>query len=137
MKKQTLILLTMLAVLWVVLVPAQVPRQKAPPIPLDPAEAAWRDYIKADKELNAAYQMLAESLGDARKEAKTKLQAAQLAWIKYRDLTVASEMALRGEGPQADLAHHRSLETLTRERTARLKGMIKELLSQSADSGKP
>lgn len=70
----------LLAALLVAANPAPEPSHATSTFEID--EQAARDFQAADHDLNQAYQRLLPKLA---KPARAKLQAAQLAWIPYRD----------------------------------------------------
>lgn len=72
----------------------------------------------ADKLLNTTYNQLMKKL-DA--TAKKKLVAAELAWIKFRDLQAASESDWYRGGSMAPMIYSSCVERLTRERIKDLK----------------
>lgn len=93
---------------------------------------AIRGYIHIDKQMNAAYKavMAIYDLNlfhqtEGVKEEKAKLQAAQLAWLKYRDLAVKSEQSLY----KSRRTYYWSLAGLTAQRTDRLKEMLQQMMN--------
>jgi uncharacterized protein YecT (DUF1311 family) len=101
--------------------PAQ--QGKAGPSPGQIFTAALRDYNRADRELNRAYQRLAAALEP---DPRAKLKTAELAWLRYRDAEGAFRASdFRGEKlePTARLGY---LEHLTRSRTKELNDAYKQ-----------
>jgi uncharacterized protein YecT (DUF1311 family) len=80
-------------------------------------------YDAAERELNAAYQNLLRHLDVAQ---KSKLRAAQRAWLRYRDSNADLQASLAKEGTLAPLLKIASLTEMTKARTLELK---KALLS--------
>jgi uncharacterized protein YecT (DUF1311 family) len=81
----------------------------------------------ADDELNAAYhQLLRKAAGDA--VALRKIEAAQRAWIIFRDAQIAAfypaEDKQREYGSVSPMCADLLLADLTRERTKMLKEML-------------
>ena len=79
---------------------------------------------KADDALNAAYKELLAKLDD---EGKTKLQAAEKAWIKFRDAECESAADDYRGGSIKPLIYNNCTKALTETRTADLKARLKEL----------
>lgn len=89
-----------------------------------------RWYLKTDKIMNVAYKQLVGIYetnpfhqASYVQEEKAALQAAQLAWLKYRDLAVKSELSLHYSRKE----YYMSLAELTMQRTERLKDMMKRM----------
>ena len=76
-------------------------------------QQADADFKKADKQLNAKYQKLMKQL-DA--TGKKKLVAAELAWIKFRDLQAEVEMDWYRGGSLGLLMYAQCKERLTKAR---------------------
>lgn len=86
-------------------------------------KAATRDYARADKVLNRAYEQLARALEP---EPRAKLKVAELAWLRFRDAEGefrASEFKGAKLQPAARLGY---LEDLTRRRTQELNNAYKQ-----------
>lgn len=80
---------------------------------------------KTDQMLNETYRLLLDVYDDGN-DAKVKLKATQLAWIKYRDLAVGSENACNPAGSDVSrIEYYISMESLTWERLQRIGGMLK------------
>lgn len=90
-----------------------------------------REYLKADKQLNAIYKMLMEiyekadaSLGnEVIEDMQNRLETAQVAWLKYRDLAAESETSVYYSKDR----YYVSMAELTRQRVERLKGMLENM----------
>ncbi len=82
---------------------------------------ADRSFRAADAELNQIYQALAQKVT---KPGAAKLNAAQRAWIAYRDAQCAFETAGTEGGSIHPMIVSGCLETLTRAQTKRLAGQL-------------
>ncbi|MBW4494527.1 MAG: DUF1311 domain-containing protein [Oscillatoria princeps RMCB-10] len=74
-----------------------------------------RSYQEADRRLNEVYKQLRSKLAGAR---QTKLESAQLAWIKFRDQNC------RFESTQARAGENLCLTRLTEQRTGELQNFL-------------
>ena len=81
-------------------------------------------FEKADANLNKIYAQLLAKL-DA--EGKTKLRAAQRAWVAFRDAQADLEADLMRGGSAAPLLHSGSMKVNTERRIADLKQMLETL----------
>lgn len=80
---------------------------------------AYRDFQAADKKMNVAYTGLMKALPDD--EARQKLKAAQIAWLKYRDTQAELEADSSRGGSIVPLEIATAKTALTEARTAELK----------------
>jgi uncharacterized protein YecT (DUF1311 family) len=78
---------------------------------------ADRAYKASDAELNAAYKALTESVSA---EGREKLQAAQRAWITFRDAQCSFETMGTADGSVHPMVLSGCLDEVTRAQTARL-----------------
>lgn len=86
---------------------------------------AYNRYKALDAELNALYKDVMSIFSENgpteyREKTKEKLKQAQLAWIKYRDLTVDNEMYLF----DAKLRYYTTMAALTQERIDQLTSIL-------------
>jgi uncharacterized protein YecT (DUF1311 family) len=81
-------------------------------------------YDKADAELNKVYKKLIAGIV---KEQKNALTDAQLAWIKFRDANCACWASPNKGGSIYPLIYYGRMKTMTEERTAELRELMKEL----------
>ena len=79
---------------------------------------ASRAYDVSDKAMNEAYKQLMAVLNE---EGKTRLKAAQRAWIAYRDAQASFDSHHLAGGTMEGLEYIGSLDMLTKERTKRLR----------------
>lgn len=79
---------------------------------------ASRAYEVSDKAMNEAYKQL---MGVLNEEGKTRLKAAQRAWIAYRDAQASFDSHHLAGGTMEGLEYTGSLNMLTQERTKRLR----------------
>jgi uncharacterized protein YecT (DUF1311 family) len=77
-----------------------------------------RDYQAADAQLNAAYRALT---GLMTPDMRTRLVAAQRAWVQFRDRECAFETADSEGGSMHPLVHYGCLARLTKVRTRELR----------------
>ena len=77
--------------------------------------AAQREFAAADKRLNATYEKFIAALDE---KGKTKLRAAERAWIAYRDAEADAEA--RG-GSMEPMSYNNSCTALTEARIKHLK----------------
>lgn len=82
-------------------------------------QPAGRSYQEADRKLNQVYKQLRSKVSSAR---RTKLETAELAWIKFRDGNC------RFESTQARAGENLCLTRLTEQRTGELENFLKESL---------
>ncbi|MCE5230615.1 DUF1311 domain-containing protein [bacterium] len=90
-----------------------------------------REFKKADQELNAVYKMLIDIYEQEWKrggrqgenEFILKFKAAQLAWLKYRDLAVKSETSIH----YSTLEYYADMADLTTQRIERMKSMLTDM----------
>lgn len=75
------------------------------------------DYAKVDRELNKAYNDYPSRLAE---EQKRQLRDAQLAWIRFRDLSCAFESSGVKGGSVYPLILHSCLASMTRARLQQL-----------------
>jgi uncharacterized protein YecT (DUF1311 family) len=85
---------------------------------------ADKRFKAADAELNRAYNQLARKL---EAEARAKLKAAEVSWLKYRDDNCDYEASAFEGGSMQPLIYSSSMERMTKARTAELRGQLKEL----------
>jgi uncharacterized protein YecT (DUF1311 family) len=86
-------------------------------------ERTDKELRAADKKLNQVYQQLIKQLDAA---GRKDLQAAELAWIKFRDSEVRfSGNRYRGGSIQPTIELSKALE-LTKQRTAELEAHLQE-----------
>src|SRR5437868_7127096 len=76
-------------------------------------DCAKREFDKTDAKLNKIYNQLMSKLEG---EHKTKLKAAELAWIKYRDANCECESFLNQGGTIYPLVYNGCLTTMTNNR---------------------
>nr|WP_243698927.1 lysozyme inhibitor LprI family protein [Flavobacterium sandaracinum] len=87
-------------------------------------QKAYKDYEKADKELNTVYQQI---LKDYKRDSKfiLKLKEVQKAWIKFRDAEMNALFPEENKqleyGSMFPLCWSIELTKLTKERTKKLK----------------
>ena len=79
---------------------------------------ASRAYDVSDQAMNEAYKQLMAVLNE---EGKTRLKAAQRAWIAYRDAQASFDSHQLAGGTMEGLEYIGSLDLLTQERTKRLR----------------
>lgn len=79
---------------------------------------ASRAYGVSDKAMNEAYKQLMAVLNE---EGKTRLKAAQRAWIAYRDAQASFDSHHLAGGTMEGLEYTGALNMLTQERTKRLR----------------
>jgi uncharacterized protein YecT (DUF1311 family) len=79
---------------------------------------ASRAYEVSDKAMNEAYKQLMAVLNE---EGKTRLKAAQRAWIAYRDAQASFDSHHLAGGTMEGLEYTGSLNMLTQARTKRLR----------------
>lgn len=84
-------------------------------------QQAFADFTAADKKMNVVYNNLMKALPDD--EAREKLKASQLAWLKYRDAEAALEADNARGGTMAPLLFSETKAALTTDRTAELKSV--------------
>lgn len=87
-------------------------------------EESAKAWNKADDALNATYKQLLGKLDD---EGKKKLQAAQRAWIKFRDAECESQADEYRGGSILPLIYHTCAKDLTEARTTQLKDRLKSI----------
>ena len=80
-------------------------------------------YKNADKKLNQVYQQLLPKLSRSRKQ---KLIAAQLAWIKFRDVSCEFERSEYEGGSIAPTIYSGCVEQATKQRTQQLQNYLKK-----------
>lgn len=91
---------------------------------LDMNFCADRQFKAADAELNRVYNQLAPKLeGDAR----AKLKAAEVSWLKYRDSNCDYEASVYEGGSMQPMIYSFCLERMTKSRTTELRDQLKEL----------
>ena len=83
---------------------------------------ADKDYQASDKKLNAVYAKVMAALGD--ENYKTKLKAAERAWVAYRDTECAFETAENEGGSIHPLVYSGCLTKLTNARTKDLQAYL-------------
>jgi uncharacterized protein YecT (DUF1311 family) len=90
---------------------------KDPTTQAEISQCAIAEYQRADKELNQPYSELKKTQDAA---VFAKLQAAQRAWVGYRDANCDAEAALYEGGSIVPTIRADCLESLTRERIKEL-----------------
>ena len=81
--------------------------------------AAQREFAAADKRLNATYEKFIATLDV---QGKTKLRAAERAWIAYRDAEAAYEADAEARGGSMEpMSYNNSCTALTEARIKHLK----------------
>ncbi|KOF52637.1 MULTISPECIES: lysozyme inhibitor LprI family protein [unclassified Achromobacter] len=80
-------------------------------------------YRKSDAELNAAYKSLVARLHKDR-QAESRLNTAQRAWLAFRDAECAFAAGGVQEGSAYPMAQARCLDRLTRDRTRALRDYL-------------
>lgn len=80
-----------------------------------------KEYKREDAALNNIYKQLVRELGPS---AKNQLKAAQLAWIKFRDLQCEYEASRYEGGSMQPYVHSRCLTEVTKQRNKDLRAMI-------------
>ena len=111
---------------------AAAPAQKrAQHDPCDDAQSQSEMNICADKRfkaadavLNRVYNQLASKLDT---DARARLKAAEVSWLKYRDDNCEYEAAPFEGGSMQPLIRSSCYERMTKARTEELRGQIKEL----------
>ena len=83
---------------------------------------ADKDYQASDKKLNAVYAKVMAALGD--ENYKTKLKAAERAWVAYRDTECTFETAENEGGSIHPLVYSGCLTKLTNARTKDLQAYL-------------
>ena len=119
---------TLLALALLATAPAQKPAQRDP---CDDAQSQSEMNICADKRfkaadavLNRVYNQLAAKL---EADARAKLKAAEVSWLKYRDDNCEYEAAGFEGGSMQPLIRSSCYERMTKARTDELRGQLKEL----------
>jgi uncharacterized protein YecT (DUF1311 family) len=109
-------------------------QKRAAQNPCDDAQSQSEMNICADKQfkaadavLNRVYNQLASKL---EADARAKLKAAEVSWLKYRDDNCDYEAAAFEGGSMQPLIYSSCLERMTKARTAELRGQLKELEQQ-------
>jgi uncharacterized protein YecT (DUF1311 family) len=109
---------------------AATPAQKAKPDPCSNQQSqaemnicAGKEYKAADADLNQTYQKLSAML---EAEEKAQLKDVENAWLKYRDLHCEFVADQYKGGSIRPMIHGLCLADVTRNRTAELKGQIKD-----------
>ncbi|MCE5230072.1 DUF1311 domain-containing protein [bacterium] len=132
MKKLRILIVMMLALCFAVSAFTQNNKEDDEGIPDDPNHVdtvlAARAMLRADRDMNKVYGMLMEIFNKSG-SAKKRIEAAQKAWIAYRDLEVLAEVSDPGQyGGGNPEQTQRSLikAELTRERIATMKRMIED-----------
>lgn len=86
---------------------------------------AGTEYETADAQLNTVYKALREALKEEPERWK-KVQAAQKAWIGYRDLMAEAECSHMEGGSAQPMLRFGALTTLTEEQTKHLKDLLND-----------
>jgi uncharacterized protein YecT (DUF1311 family) len=94
---------------------------------LEMTTCAGQDYASQDKRLNAAYSEYRSRLGESR---KNQLKDAQVAWIRYRDLSCDFESSALEGGSAHQMVRHRCLAEKT---AARLREVTKLMECREGD----
>ncbi len=81
-----------------------------------------RTHQQLDRELNAVYKRLLDTLDD---EGKTRLKKAQRAWIAFRDAEADFSADFGRGGSIAPSLYNASLAELTRQRIAQLQEQLR------------
>lgn len=89
---------------------------------------AYREFEKADRELNRAYAKLQKGLKDAKMQAK--LKAAQRAWIKFRDAESAFWASQMEGGSAYPTLYAGRQANLTKKRTKELNEAYQTIVSE-------
>ncbi|WP_253274538.1 lysozyme inhibitor LprI family protein [Nostoc sp. PCC 7107] len=97
---------------------AQKPNCDDPQTQLEINICSQLSYQNADKKLNQAYKQLLPKLSKTRQQ---KLIAAQLAWIKFRDVSCEFERSAYEGGSIAPAIYAGCLEDATKQRTQQLR----------------
>jgi uncharacterized protein YecT (DUF1311 family) len=84
---------------------------------LDMNRCAAEDYASVDRELNRSYDAYRARLGD---EQKRQLREAQLAWVRFRDLSCQFESSAVKGGSVYPLILQSCLASMTRARLRQL-----------------
>jgi uncharacterized protein YecT (DUF1311 family) len=85
---------------------------------------ADKKFKAADAVLNRVYNQLAAKL---EADARAKLKAAEVSWLKYRDDNCDYESASFEGGSMQPLIRSSCYERMTKARTEELRGQIKDL----------
>jgi uncharacterized protein YecT (DUF1311 family) len=85
---------------------------------------ADKKFKAADAVLNRVYNQLAAKLET---DARARLKAAEVSWLKYRDDNCDYEAALFEGGSMQPLIYGTCLERMTKARTEELRGQLKDL----------
>lgn len=101
------------------------------PTQVEMNRCAAQDHAKADRELNERYQQYMARLGD---EQKRQLRDAQLAWIRFRDLSCGFESTGVKGGSMYPFVLSSCLARMTRARVQQLDALAK---CQEGDLGCP
>lgn len=101
-------------------------------------ECAFREFKRADAELNRAYHQLLKTV-ESDKLATTKIKWAEQTWIVYRDAYM--EAMYPAEDKQANygsiypMEHAELLTKLTQDQTAALKELLRAHSAEGASPG--
>jgi uncharacterized protein YecT (DUF1311 family) len=89
----------------------------------DSAVCAHEDFVRADAQLNDAYQKALDLLGadSGRADARVALVAAQREWIKFRDADCQVQDRIFQHGTMHTAIVQSCLKNLTEQRTKELK----------------
>ena len=88
---------------------------------------ADKRFKAADAALNRVYNQLASKL---EADARAKLKAAEVSWLKYRDDNCDYEAAPFEGGTMQPLILFSCMERMTKARTEELRGQLKDLEQQ-------
>lgn len=99
---------------------AQAPDCGNPQTQTDLNRCAYADYVKADGELNRLYKQLREKTGYA-----AELEAAERAWLAYRDKECDFETAADAGGSIRPMDEALCLKALTERRNADFRRALK------------
>jgi uncharacterized protein YecT (DUF1311 family) len=92
-----------------------------PKTQLDMNVCADKEYKREDAALNNNYKQLVRELGPS---AKNQLKAAQLAWIKFRDLQCEYEASRYEGGSMKPYVYLMCLTEVTKQRNKDFRSMI-------------
>lgn len=99
---------------------AQAANCRDPETQTDMNRCAYADYEKTDAELNRLYKQLREKNGDT-----AQLEAAERAWLAYRDQECDFETASEAGGSIRPMLQAACMKAMTERRNADLRRLLK------------
>ena len=85
-------------------------------------ENAWKEFNEADANLNVVYKKLLARIEEP--AVKANLQAAQRAWLHYRDTNAKFEASFYEGGTIQPQIHTISMTTMTKNRSKELQNVL-------------